>query len=143
MIALRDGDEVAVAAHKGSLDSAASGIRRFPLGRGHLNSRAILDGKTFHVPDIAALDPAEYAGAYEMSLRYGWKAAVVAPMMREGVAGGAILMRKTEVGPFTPRQIMLLETFAAQAVIAIENVRLFTELRELLEQQTATAEILP
>jgi GAF domain-containing protein len=142
VIALRDGDEVAVAAHKGSLDSAASGIRRFPLGAGHLNSRAILDGKTFHVPDIAALDPAEYAGAHEMSLRYGWKAAVVAPMMREGVAAGAILMRKSEVGPFTPRQIMLLETFAAQAVIAIENVRLFTELKESLEQQTATAEIL-
>jgi signal transduction histidine kinase len=142
LIALRDGDEVVIAAHKGPLESAGESIRRFPLGRGHLNSRAILDGKTFHVPDIAALDPVEFAGAHEMSVRVGWKAALVAPMMREGVAAGAILLRKTELGPFTPRQIELLETFAAQAVIAIQNVRLFTELRESLEQQTASGEIL-
>jgi signal transduction histidine kinase len=142
LISLREGDEVVIAAHKGVLESAITNIDRFPLGRGHLNSRAILDAKTFHVPDIGSLDPTEFAGAHEMSLRYGWNAAVAAPMMREGVAAGAILLRKPEVGPFTPRQIELLETFAAQAVIAIQNVRLFTELRESLDQQTATADVL-
>src|SRR5262249_43657352 len=67
---------------------------------------------------------------------------IAAPMLREGTAIGAISLRKPEPGPFTPHQIQLLEAFAAQAVIAIENVRLFTELRESLEQQTATTGIL-
>ena len=91
-----------------------------------------------HLPDVEALDAAEFATARKLAAQHGFRASVAAPLMREGTAIGAVALRKVEPGPFTPQQIALLETFAAQAVIAIENVRLFTELRELLEQQTAT-----
>jgi signal transduction histidine kinase len=92
------------------------------------------DGLTIHVPDSAVLDPKEYADAVAMAREHKWRAAVAVPMLREGVAAGALMLRKTQPGAFTSRQIELLETFAAQAVIAIENVRLFTEIQEKSHQ---------
>jgi len=140
LIILRDGDHAVIAAHEGSLTASVG--RRRAIDRTSLTGRAILEGRTMHTPDSALLDPTEFADAVAFSRQHKWRAAAAVPMLRDGVAGGAIMLRKSEAGAFTTRQIELLEAFAAQAVIAIENVRLFTELRESLEQQTAMAEIL-
>jgi signal transduction histidine kinase len=131
-IVLRDKADSVIAAHEGSLTASVG--RRRPISRDNLNGRAMLDGLTIHISDSAVLDPKEYADAVAMARKHNWRAAVAAPMLREGVAVGAIMLRKTQSGAFTPRQIDLLETFAAQAVIAIENVRLFTEIQEKSRQ---------
>ena len=92
---------------------------------------------TLHVPDVRAQNDFPMVGSVS-----GLRTFLVVPLRQQGEFIGALNARRTEVRPFTPAQIKLLETFADQAVIAIENVRLFQELKESLEQQTATSEIL-
>ena len=103
--------------------------------------RAIIDRQTVHVPDLRAAED-EFPGAKTLGIALGLRTVLSTPLLRDGVAIGAIHIRRREVRPFSDRQIKLLETFADQAVIAIENGRLFHELTEALEQQTATSEIL-
>src|SRR5262249_50755613 len=95
-----------------------------------------------HVNDILEHFDSEYPDARPLQKLYPTRTLLATPLLREGVPIGAILIRRREVRPFTEKQIALLKTFADQAVIAIENVRLFQELKESLEQQTATSQIL-
>ena len=100
--------------------------------------RAILDGRITHVPDLLA-DPGY---AHELAVAGDWRASIGVPMLHDGKPVGAISVGKREAVPFSERQMQLLTTFADQAAIAIENVRLFNETKEALEQQTATSEVL-
>jgi signal transduction histidine kinase len=114
--------------------------------RGSAIGRALLEGKIIHIPDVEA-DP-EYTWSEGQKLG-NYRAVLAVPMLREGIVIGVLSLTHSEVRPFTDKQIELAMTFADQAAIAIENVRLFDEvqarteeLSESLQQQTATADVL-
>jgi two-component system, NtrC family, sensor kinase len=138
-VSLREGDEWFVAAHEGPIGAM---LGRRTLTRHTAPSRAMIDGKVVQIVDLQTVDADEFPEARELGAKLGFRSALAAPLLRDDVSIGAISLRRGEAGEFGPRQVELLKTFAAQAVIAIENVRLFTELKESLEQQTATAEVL-
>src|SRR5262249_26141987 len=143
-----DGDLLHYAAsHNFTAEILDSIFKRYPRrpDRSVAVGRAILDGRVAHVPDMLA-DPGY---AHELALAGNWRASIAVPMLRDGKPVGAIFVGKAEAGPFSERQMQLLTTFADQAVIAIENVKLFDEvqtrtreLSESLQQQTATADVL-
>ncbi len=130
------------------MTSKGSGEIGPPIDRGSVPGRAVIDQQTIHVHDLRAVAD-EFPLARTRGIVQGNKTSLATPLIRQGVSIGVILIRRLEVQPFSEKQIALLKTFADQAVIAIENVRLFQELegrnRDLIEslaQQTATSEIL-
>jgi len=119
-----------------------------PIDRSSPPGRAIIDGQTIHVEDLPAA-VADFPHSSTRGIAHGVRSALAAPLLRDGVPIGVIHLCRTEVRPFSDKQIGLLKTFADEAVIAIENVRLFQqlqarnrELTESLTQQTVTSEIL-
>src|SRR5262249_42966004 len=143
-----DGQKLRRVSHHGLIPEA--GLTDRLVERGTVIGHVVLDRRTVHVPDIEAEEGNEVPiTARTFARPRGVRTHLGVPLLREGAAIGVILIRRLDVRPFTPEQISLLETFADQAVIAIENVRLFKELqtsnRELttaLDTQTATSDIL-
>src|SRR5262245_45640919 len=144
-LVLADGAEMVVAAHWGPI--AGPPGTRFALTSEQVMGRAILEARAVHVEDLSVRP--DFPEGQALAIQMGHRTTLAVPLLLESRAIGSLLIRRMEVRPFTDKQIALLQTFADQAVIAIENVRLFTELQasnrdlsETLEQQTATSEIL-
>jgi GAF domain-containing protein len=148
MLARYDGRSMSVAAHSRATDEEIDAVGQvYPMAPTPetLGGRTILERAVVHIPDVSR-DPTYGPRVIKDA---GWRTGLGVPLLREGAAIGALGMWRRDVRPFTDRQIELLKTFADQAVIAIENVRLFTELQEknrdlttALDRQTATSEIL-
>ena len=145
VILLREGNDLRTAAHDGPIKIE---FVKLPIARGRVSGRAVLDRKPVHADDLAA-ENGEFPLGQEKVLKFGYRTTLAIPLLRENVAVGAIAIRRREVRPFSGKQIGLLQTFAEQAVIAINNAGLFEEvinrtkeLQESLAHQMATTEVL-
>jgi two-component system, NtrC family, sensor kinase len=139
-----DGDFLHPIAHYGPIPQGGA----LPLKRGFITVRVILDRQAIHISDMQA-ETDEFPEGSDIARRLGFRTILAVPLIRAGAAIGVISVRRTDVKLFSDRQVALLQTFADQAVIAIENTRLFEaeqaskrELQESLEYQTATSEVL-
>src|SRR5262245_40434028 len=141
VILMQDGEVYRVRAIYGFPREAEQYALENPLrpSRGNMTGRVALEGKAVHIPDVLA-DPEYTATGYQKA--FGYRTNLGVPLLREGTTIGVFSLTRDKVHPLTDKQIELASTFADQAVIAVENARLLNELRQSLEQQTATADVL-
>jgi GAF domain-containing protein len=146
LVLLKDDDNLHHGAHYGPIPYAQA---KWTISRNWVAARSVIDKVPIHVLDVLSAEGDEFPDTRERARRNGSRTFLSVPLLREGKSIGAIVLRRTEVQPFSDKQIALLQTFADQAVIAIGNVRLFDEvqaktrdLTESLQQQTATADVL-
>jgi len=133
---LKEGDYLRFSAHHGPIPI---GTDKWPINRKWVSGRAFVDRKPVHVHDLMS-ESDEFPDGREMSMRMGHRTIVGVPLLREGESIGALILRRTEVNPFSDKQIALLQTFADQAVIAIGNVRLFEEVQERTRELSKSLE---
>ncbi len=134
-----DGDVLQLTAHYGTILSQEIGGTT-PLDRNTAMGRAVIDRRTVHIHDMAAEPEHEFRTGKDLANRLGFRTVLATPLLREGVATGAILIRRSEVRPFSDRYIKLLEAFADQAGIAIENTRLLNEIQQKSQQLTEASQ---
>jgi len=148
-VMLIDGDNLRNAATYSQGDATAGGFEnpllmgmRFPLKSTYITGRSALEVRTIHHPDVNEVLEQLYPDAIENQRRFGFRSVLAVPLTREKGCYGVLYVWRREPRAFTPDQIALLETFARQAAIAIDNVRLFNETKEALDQQRASGEVL-
>jgi signal transduction histidine kinase len=136
-VLLKDGDDLRFSEHHGAIPI---GLDKWPINRNWTAGRAFLDQKPVHVHDLRSAEGDDFPDGRELSQRMGHRTILSVPLLREDESVGAIVLRRTEVQPFSDKQITLLQTFADQAVIAIGNVRLFEQVQERTKELSHSLE---
>jgi GAF domain-containing protein len=127
IVLLKDGDSLCASAHHGPVPLY---LEKWQISRKWVTGRAFLDRKPVHVHDLLSPEGDEFPDTLQLTVRTGTRSILGVPLLREGESIGVIVLRRTEVHPFSDKQIALLQTFADQAVIAIGNVRMFEQVQE-------------